>query len=266
MPPQTPIGSPSLAKAVTPNLALNKNAYAYQQPVFYATPASSPPSSQPQPQPQPQSQTTSPQEATSTIPYHPHPPLKRWPNDYTVSELTAGFLAMEALIAQAPPGANMTQRTAFERVFGSRYVKSTVCRHRGVWKKSKGPLREQFEAMGTDERACWGEFIRRIEGRPPAKSVNLSHGVPGPLPVPGIMLYPGHLGTATVGQGQMLIMHGGDIQNQTMPGEDGGRVEEEPVMGSLQKPDGEGVYLGKPLACVDLTVLIDENPLQNGQL
>ena len=108
-------------------------------------------------------------QASAPIPYHPHPPLKRWPNDYTVSELSAGFHAMDLLISQSPTGANMTQRTAFERVFGSRYVKSTVCRHRAVWRKAPRHLREQFEAMGTDERACWGEFVRRVENRPPGK-------------------------------------------------------------------------------------------------
>jgi len=103
------------------------------------------------------------------IPYHPHPPLKRWPNDYTVSELSTGFHAMDLLIAHSASGAGMTQRQAFERVFGSRYVKSTVCRHRAVWRKAHPSLREQFEAMGSDDRACWGEFVRRVEGRPPGK-------------------------------------------------------------------------------------------------
>ena len=23
--------------------------------------------------------------------------------------------------------------------------------------------------MGSDDRACWGEFVRRVEGRPPGK-------------------------------------------------------------------------------------------------
>ncbi|KAJ8517384.1 hypothetical protein ONZ45_g5415 [Pleurotus djamor] len=111
-----------------------------------------------------------PPAAAPLIPYHPHPPLKRWPNDYTVSELSAGFQAMEALVHQTPNGgAAMTQRMAFERVFGSRYVKSTVCRHRGVWRKAPQSLREEFEAMGEDERACWGEFVRRVEGRPPGR-------------------------------------------------------------------------------------------------
>jgi len=106
------------------------------------------------------------------IPYHPHPPLKRWPNDYTVCELSQGFHSMDLLIASSPSGASMTQRAAFERVFGSRYVKSTVCRHRAVWRKAPRQLREQFELLGSDDRACWGEFVRRVENRPSAKTQN----------------------------------------------------------------------------------------------
>jgi hypothetical protein len=79
---------------------------------------------------------------------------------------------MDLLIASSPSGASMTQRTAFERVFGSRYVKSTVCRHRAVWRKAPRQLREQFELMGSDDRACWGEFVRRVENRPSAKTQN----------------------------------------------------------------------------------------------
>jgi len=100
------------------------------------------------------------------IPYHPHPPLKRWPNDYTVSEIAEGFRQMDTLIAQRP---SVTQRIAFERVFGCRYVKSTVCRHRGVWRRADAGVRESFEKLGSDERAVWGEFVRRVEGRQSGK-------------------------------------------------------------------------------------------------
>lgn len=105
-----------------------------------------------------------PNTATRTsFPQHPHPPLKRWPNDYTVSEIAAGFRAMDAMVAQSPTA---TQKAAFERVFGCRYVKSTVCRHRGVYRKADAGVRNMFEVMGNDERAVWGEFVRRVEGRP----------------------------------------------------------------------------------------------------
>ncbi|KAF8972071.1 hypothetical protein BDZ97DRAFT_1596546, partial [Flammula alnicola] len=55
------------------------------------------------------------------------------------------------------------QCTAFERVFGSRYAKSTVYRHRAVWRKATRILREQFAHMSMEDHACWCEFVRRIE-------------------------------------------------------------------------------------------------------
>lgn len=187
------------------------------------------------------------QSSMTTIPYHPHPPLKRWPNDYTVSELTTGFHAMEMLIAQSPAGTALTQRAAFERVFGSRYVKSTVCRHRGVWRKAQGPLREQYEAMGNDERACWGEFVRRFEGRaaknthpsnpktPQAQSQPQS-GLGPPIPVSSVMLFRGGPGNHVMSgngsggesgvQAQLINQREGD-SNLDVEG---------PIMDSLQKP------------------------------
>ena len=145
------------------------NVFVYQ-PVFYGqTPTTN---ASPDATPLPQYLLTA---VAPPIPYRPHPPLKRWPNDYTVSEISNGFHAMDVLISRSSSsnsnaGINMTQRIAFERVFGSRYVKSTVCRHRTIWRKAHQSLREQFESMGADERACWGEFVRRVEGRPPGKN------------------------------------------------------------------------------------------------
>jgi hypothetical protein len=77
---------------------------------------------------------------------------------------------MDVLISRPSGHSNMTQRTAFERVFGSRYVKSTVCRHKTIWRKAHQTIRDQFESMGADDRAFWGEFARRVEGRPPGKN------------------------------------------------------------------------------------------------
>lgn len=170
---------------------------------------------------------TNPNHGSTPIPYHPHPPLKRWPNDYTVSELSAGFLAMEALISQSPTGASMTQRAAFERVFGSRYVKSTVCRHRGVWRKAHPGVREQFEKMGGDERACWGEFVRRVEGRPVAGKLG-----PGLAQQQQPIAYHGPPGAAMVAHPG----HGTDSQNAPEGGS-------EPAMGSLQDPATQGLQL-----------------------
>jgi hypothetical protein len=222
----------------TPNLAnppSPKNGAYVQPPPFYAT----------QPSDLPQYLANA-QSTITTIPYHPHPPLKRWPNDYSVSELTAGFHAMETLIAQSPTGASLTQRAAFERVFGSRYVKSTVCRHRGVWRKAQGPLREQFEAMGSDERACWGEFVRRFEGRPSAKhphqnnqSTSAGQSVLGPsmLPTAGVMRFqtgssPGSHVISESGSGAEDAVQAPVITQR----EEGKSVDEGPIMDSLQKP------------------------------
>ena len=89
---------------------------------------------------------------------------------------------MDLLISHASSTGGMTQRQAFERVFGCRYVKSTVCRHRAVWRKANQPLKEQFEALGSDERGGWGEFVRRVEGRPPGKSGSVSDSMMSPSP------------------------------------------------------------------------------------
>jgi hypothetical protein len=83
--------------------------------------------------------------------------LKRWPNDYTVSEVSAGFARMDALVRATP---SVKQSAAFERVFGCRYVKSTFCRHRGVWKRAEPGVRARFERMGPVEHALWGEFVK----------------------------------------------------------------------------------------------------------
>lgn len=69
---------------------------------------------------------------------------------------------MDSLVGSMP---TLTQRVAFERVFGCRYVKSTVCRHRGVWRRAGEEVRAYFEGLERDERAVWGEFVRKVEGR-----------------------------------------------------------------------------------------------------
>ncbi|KAH9061979.1 hypothetical protein EDB87DRAFT_350588 [Lactarius vividus] len=109
-----------------------------------------------------QSRLSPPPSSKAPIPHHPHPPLKRWPNDYSVQEVSVGFDQMDALASAQP---SLTQRAAFERVFGCRYVKSTVCRHRAVWRRADDDVRDAFIKLGRDERAMWGEFVRRVEGR-----------------------------------------------------------------------------------------------------
>jgi hypothetical protein len=154
----------------------------------------------------------SPESSKAPIPHHPHPPLKRWPNDYSVQEVSLGFDQMDAL-ANAQP--SMTQRVAFERVFGCRYVKSTVCRHRAVWRRADEDLRAGFVKLGRDERAMWGEFVRRVEGRASGLS---SQAAPGESEV-------GHM------QGVMQV----PLQHLPLR-RDESEATQEPVMGSLVPP------------------------------
>jgi hypothetical protein len=153
-----------------------------------------------------------PESSKPPIPHHPHPPLKRWPNDYSVQEVSVGFDQMDAL-ANAQP--SMTQRVAFERVFGCRYVKSTVCRHRAVWRRADEDLRSAFVKLGRDERAMWGEFVRRVEGRASGLSLQAA---PGESEV-------GHM------QGVMQV----PLQHLPLR-RDESEATQEPVMGSLVPP------------------------------
>ncbi|KAG5645370.1 hypothetical protein DXG03_006323 [Asterophora parasitica] len=257
---QLPPPEPAVTQPLGPGTSSPPDAYAppSQPAIFLPTPPvlASPPPQSPSPTPTalPPLHTHLANPGNTTrppaIPYHPHPPLKRWPNDYTVAELSAGFNAMELLV-HPPDGEGpgpMTQRTAFERVFGSRYVKSTVCRHRGVWRKAAGPLRESFETMGADERACWGEFVRRIEGRAPGKAGGLAM----PLPQNGV-------GAVTTGKGAPQAMSPGlgptvypmpvelhtptdsvpaqSIQRRVGEDKAAAVADEQPVMASLQNPE-----------------------------
>ena len=156
-----------------------------------------------------------PASSNAPIPHHPHPPLKRWPNDYSVQEVSNGFDQMDAL---ANAQTSLTQRAAFERVFGCRYVKSTVCRHRAVWRRADEDMRAAFIKLGRDERAMWGEFVRRVEGRASGLSLQAA---PGDSEV-------GHM------QGVM------QVPLPRLPlRRDESEATQEPVMGSLVPPSRE---------------------------
>ena len=162
-----------------------------------------------------QSRPSPPASSKAPIPHHPHPPLKRWPNDYSVQEVSVGFDQMDALASAQP---SLTQRAAFERVFGCRYVKSTVCRHRAVWRRADDDVRDGFIKLGRDERAMWGEFVRRVEGR--ASGLNMP-STPGESDV-----------THLQGVMQVPLRH--------LPlRRDEGEGTQEPVMGSLVPPTRE---------------------------
>ncbi|KAJ2932581.1 hypothetical protein H1R20_g4538, partial [Candolleomyces eurysporus] len=224
---------PSTAEVLPPSSSPDESSYIYrpqQQQNYYASPAATPgTNSIPSPYTTSASKDHSQQHAP--VHYPPHPPLKRWPNDYTVYELTVGFNAMDTLIAQSPAGDNMTQRVAFERIFGLRYVKSTVCRHRAIWKKADRGLRQQFEALGTDQRACWGEFVRRVEGRPSGKP-GAGGGIP--LVTAGVSISPSKL----VYSSEKVSLTN-TFLDQTANGASGADEHQgEPVMDSLQIPGG----------------------------
>ena len=163
---------------------------------------------------------------------HPHLPIKRWPNDYSVAEISAGFHDMDRLVAQTP---SMTQRVAFERIFGSRYVKSTVCRHRGVWKRASPATRDQFIALGNDESVLWGEFVRSVEGRQTTKSI-------GSRIVAAVSTTSSHevLGfSADAGAEGELVDVGAGAEGVPSNESNSGSVDE-PIMDSLQNPTVPG--------------------------
>lgn len=156
-----------------------------------------------------------PASSKAPIPHHPHPPLKRWPNDYSVQEVSVGFDQMDVLASAQP---SLTQRAAFERVFGCRYVKSTVCRHRAVWRRADDDVRDGFIKLGRDERAMWGEFVRRVEGRASGLSMHSAASESDVTHMQGVM--------------QVPLRH--------LPlRRDEGEGTQEPVMGSLVPPTRE---------------------------
>ena len=58
------------------------------------------------------------------------------------------------------------QRGAFERVFGCRYVKSTVGRARLYWKRASPEIKEHFLALNpNDQRGKWQNFVHLMDGR-----------------------------------------------------------------------------------------------------
>jgi hypothetical protein len=157
---------------------------------------------------------------------------------------------MDSMITQQP---TTTQRAAFEKVFGCRYVKSTVCRHRGVWRRADDPTKTYFETMGNDEHAMWGEFVKQVEGRRKSGSQTPTAGTAGGSRhhnmmeiqfAPIMQMIPGHhlsnvSSPAVVGQSPV---DGSSSDYQTAGGGDDGSVPpqlsdiEEPVMGSLGPP------------------------------
>ena len=209
--------------------------YLYQNQVYYSQTSPDTLSS-----PIPAGTPISANATTGTVSYHPHLPhphlpIKRWPNDYSVAEISAGFHDMDRLVAQTP---SMTQRVAFERIFGSRYVKSTVCRHRGVWKRASPATREQFIALGHDERVLWGEFVRTVEGRQTAKSVGSRIVASVPSSAHEAIAFSADAGA----EGELVDVGDGSdaLQGQGVGHDSTSSAVEEPIMDSLQNPTVSG--------------------------
>lgn len=222
-------------------------------PLTLSTKSSSPTSSYSygSPAKEPSTPTTSSSSLVNNgFPHHPHPPLKRWPNDYSVSEISAGFKDMDGMITQQP---TTTQRAAFEKVFGCRYVKSTVCRHRGVWRRADESTKSCYELMGHDEHAMWGEFVKQVEGRrksdgqtstAAAAASSRHHSMMEIQFAPIMQMMPGHH-LSNVGSPAVVGQSPGDgsaSDYQTAGGAEDVSVGpqlpdiDEPVMGSLGPP------------------------------
>ena len=203
------------------------------------------------------SSSSSSSSSSVAFPHHPHPPLKRWPNDYTVSEVSDGFKQMDSLVTQQP---TLTQKCAFEKVFGCRYVKSTVCRHRSVWRRADNGVKAMFESMGTDERAVWGNFVKQVEGRRKSDGTTAAESEDSEAPQRHAMMHDIHY---TAGLQMMATRNmdvGGGMAQTSVHSPDyqvndvsiAGGVEigdmsdvDEPVMGSLGPPPANHIISGE---------------------
>ena len=168
------------------------------------------------------------------------------------------------MIAAQP---TLTQKVTFQKVFGCRYIKSTVCRHRAVWKRADANLKDVFERMGSDERAVWGEFVKKAEGKSGGMNGNANghgaHGSQDGNQANGPGAGPSHI-TPAPGQllanmqGGMGMLHG--MSSHVGLGPDPDKNEGPPVMASLVPPpshasmhSGELIYLHR--CCIQKTSL-----------
>ena len=88
---------------------------------------------------------------------------KKWPTDFFVHEITEGFHTMTSIMTQDP---RERQKSAFERVFGCRYVKSTVGRAKLYWKRASHEIKEHFlQLPREDPRGKWQNFVHLMDGR-----------------------------------------------------------------------------------------------------
>lgn len=164
---------------------------------------------------------------------------------------------MDSLITQQP---TLTQKCAFEKVFGCRYVKSTVCRHRSVWRRADDGVKAAFESMGTDERAVWGNFVKQVEGRRKPDGTNVAENEEPENPQRHVMMHDMRyaaglqmMTTRNMDVGGSLAqtnVHSPDFQVNDVSitgGVELGDISdvEEPVMGSLGPPPASHILPGE---------------------
>lgn len=88
---------------------------------------------------------------------------KKWPTDFSVHEITSGFDIMASIMGADP---RERQKSAFERVFGCRYVKSTVGRAKLYWKRASTEIKDHFlQLPKEDPRGKWQNFVHLMDGR-----------------------------------------------------------------------------------------------------
>jgi len=164
---------------------------------------------------------------------------------------------MDSLVTQQP---TLTQKCAFEKVFGCRYVKSTVCRHRSVWRRADNGVKSAFESMGTDERAVWGNFVKQVEGRRKPDGVAAAETEDPEGPQRHAMIHDIHYATGLQMMATRNMDVGGALTQTSVHSPDyqvndvsiTGGVElgdmsdvDEPVMGSLGPPPTNHILSGE---------------------
>ncbi|TDL18440.1 hypothetical protein BD410DRAFT_900882 [Rickenella mellea] len=103
---------------------------------------------------------------TQPKPSTPSTTTKRWPTDFSVREVVAGFTAMSTLIANAPTAGSIRQKAAFESVFGCKYVKSTTGRAKLYWKRASEEVRAHFLSIPQGDAAGrWANLVHLMDGK-----------------------------------------------------------------------------------------------------
>lgn len=78
-------------------------------------------------------------------------------------EIVGGFKKMQDIVGG---DARERQKSAFEKVFRCRYVKSTTGRAKLYWKRSSQEVKDHFMGLPKDDpRGRWSNFIHLMDGR-----------------------------------------------------------------------------------------------------